>query len=334
MFFIWYYIEEEPMIPNNTTKEDNELSLVDRMKFYEHKTDTEITGIIKPYKSFMIRLDGKNFSNKFVKPFDEVFSHTMLLTAKDLLLTHYRPSCVYVISDEIIAIFPAVCTREDYYSGKNNNTHNYDGCTNKIVSVLSGFVSTRFTYNLMKVLHRNINNFYNENNNYKKLFDSLNLNNELQDWTIDGPTFSFENKIIMFPEINKYEFLNSLIFRFKDSFQNFVSKIAEIKFSTNQLQNISTEKKVEMLIASKYDIFKLYDPHCIYGWLLKLDSAQIITEQGESKINFPVAKVLKLSFSEQLCNLLFTSHWIDIDVKYLESYDFGWSTDNFEKLKI
>jgi hypothetical protein len=130
----------------------------------------------------------------------------------------------------------------------------------------------------------------------------------------------------MFSQNN--DLLNFLIKKNKISFKKFVSIIFDSKFSSEKLEKTTkTTRKLEMLLCKGINIYDIYQPSLIYGWLIKKDNCE------EHKQCYPVAKSVKLLFSEELLRLLFQSYWNNSEfnnIKYLESYDFNWSF-NFYK---
>ena len=107
-------------------KEHTDIST--RMKHYE----TESLSIIKipPYMPFIVRLDGKGFSKLtkgMRKPFDLLFTKSMLLTTSDLL-TEFTAATGYTHSDEISLIFRTSCEKSEFDKNEQQKfTHIFDG---------------------------------------------------------------------------------------------------------------------------------------------------------------------------------------------------------------
>tara|TARA_Y100000780_G_C13652920_1_gene405381 strand:- start:77 stop:397 length:321 start_codon:yes stop_codon:yes gene_type:complete len=102
--------------------------LGDRMKEYESSVENNIESDI----SFLVRLDGKNFSKftkGFKKPFDSNFNHVMEKITHDLI-NKFNVRTGYTSSDEITLIFP-----EKF----NNEKHIYSGRIQKLTSIIGSY---------------------------------------------------------------------------------------------------------------------------------------------------------------------------------------------------
>ena len=125
------------------------LDLGERMKLYENESLS--ISKIPPYKPFIIRLDGRSFSNftsGLRKPFDCNFTKAMVLTTMDLI-TEFYAVCGYTHSDEITIIFKESCTKEEFDKEENKSGHIFDGRSVKLLTVMSGYCSVRFNYHLL-----------------------------------------------------------------------------------------------------------------------------------------------------------------------------------------
>jgi tRNA(His) 5'-end guanylyltransferase len=280
-------------------------SLGDRMKYYESQHEHHITNSQK----YAVRLDGKNFSthmSKLKKPLDYVFSEAMLLTARDLLV-EFKPQSVYVQSDEITAIF-------------DKQEHMFGGRVEKILSVLSGFVSVRFTYNFKKCLVTSVTNCQDPETveRHKIILETIKMY---------GPKYTFDSRLMTYPEEKTREFLNNLYWRSCiDGFRNFVSMVARHHFNQKTLQNKSTKERVEMLASKNVILNKDYRAHVMYGWFIKNEVRDIVTDNGTGTRNFPVAKSFKINYSEDLLQTLFGKNWPqndNMDIEILEVEDFS-----------
>lgn len=114
------------------------ISLGDRIKCYEKSFQT----YIKKNENIVIRLDGDSFSKftkGFRKPFDKILVETMNRTTKDLF-EKFNCCFAYTQSDEITLVI------------KKSNEMILGGKVQKLVSLSSGFCSTKFNKNLRQVL--------------------------------------------------------------------------------------------------------------------------------------------------------------------------------------
>lgn len=305
--------------------EDNNIrnmSLGDRMKYYEKQS--EDTKLIKPYQSYIVRLDGKNFSthtSTLSKPFDDIFTETMLKTAKDLLM-EFHGSTVFVQSDEINIVFKAVCTKNDYDAKLNRSEHIFGGRVWKILSILAGFTSSRFTLNFTELLKDSMMNNINENirNKHEKYLKRLSKDNDGK-FPYSHAKFCFDSRITLIPLDRPFEIVNNLLWRsVHDGYRNFVSGLAYHYFSNKKLKNMKTTERAELLRTEKnIDVDK--EPcHYRYGWFLKLMKMEKVSENGNSYRNIPVAKSLKLHYSPEIEKMIYCKYWDDVsnEIKFEE----------------
>jgi tRNA(His) 5'-end guanylyltransferase len=174
--------------------------LGDRMKYYEKQSESLQT--IPANLPFIVRLDGRAFSNftlQFKKnlPYSVEFKRAMLGVATDLL-HEFKASTVYTHSDEITLIFS-----EQDFTNNASPSHIFNGRCSKLLSLISSYASVSFDRHMSKECEQsNIQQ-------YKHV-----------------PTF--DARIIVFCEKNKYEIVNHMIWRSKgDCTRNFVSMYAE-----------------------------------------------------------------------------------------------------------
>ena len=130
--------------------------LGDRMKQYESEMDLRI----KPYESFVIRLDGRSFSKftkGFSKPFDINFIKVMSMTMGDLV-KKFEAQTGYTHSDEITLIFAPRCSKEEFDlldnlvdNLINNSTNNSTQCA-KIQPVESVQQNQQNQYTQAKII--------------------------------------------------------------------------------------------------------------------------------------------------------------------------------------
>lgn len=292
---------------NNTPMPPN-LTLGDRMKLFEKKSESVVR--VKPYLPFIIRLDGRKFSrvtSSLVKPFDEVFALSMLNTAKDIFAhSGIKSSTVFVQSDEISIVLPALCTYEEYSTTKSAVTHPYDGRQTKLISVLAGYASVRFAYHFETELRKALAS---ETLNDEAIASYNTTINKL--FAKDGAHFSFDGRITVFGIDNDYECLNNLFWRSCiEGHRNFVSMVARAYYSDRQLHKVSTKDQVTKLREEKnVDVYTDFKSHCAYGWLIKGDRTMVGTEHGSVMRTYTVAKSFRMKYSQELVDELFATYW-------------------------
>jgi len=272
----------EEFVPNN---------LDDRMKYYEKK----IQCYIPANRPFMVRLDGRCFSNQtkgLVRPYDEMFAKAMLLTAKDALMEFHAASA-YTQSDEITLIF----------SNNDNKDaeHIFGGRTDKILSLTAGYVSTSFTANFTKLL----------NENYERYESYLNANKNY---------YCFDSRIIIYPEDKTHEIVNNILWRSKyDCYRNFVSRFSEYYFPAKSLNNISTKKRIEKLLKEKNIDLNAFKTHYKYGWFIKRIECDVMTKTGMCIRTKPIAFSVNPKFSDEFLQILLKNKLTD---KEINNFDF------------
>lgn len=213
-------------------------SLGDRMKKAE--VDSLLVSEIKPWEPFLVRLDGKNFSTftrGFIKPFDRNFYTAMVNTMIDAT-TKFQAATGYTHSDEITLIFqPLVSSEEEWNKIPSDRrpTRAYSGRVFKLLTLLSGYVSTRFNVHIAKEVSTQTYGVYEEHfvdkvNSFEQMFDA---------------------RLVMFPD-NPIDFVNHMIWRQRDCYRNAFSQIGRNWFSNKELHKKSTPEVIEML-SSKGD---------------------------------------------------------------------------------
>ena len=170
--------------------------LGDRMKSYE------IDERVPPYKPYVCRLDGKNFS-KFTKglkkPFDPMFTRAMVRTMNDIVVK-FNAATGFCCSDEITLIFSRCCTKDEFDAeeDKNKYTHFYGGRKTKINTILASFCSVRFNSNM-----------------YTELLSSDSQDDYSESFVGKVATMGaiFDSRLLEFPLDKDVEVINHLIWR-------------------------------------------------------------------------------------------------------------------------
>ena len=264
------------------------------MKEYEHSS-LEVTKIL-PYRPFLVRLDGRSFS-KFTyglqKPFDLNFTKAMTLTTSDIV-QEFSACTGYTHSDEITIIFPISCSEEEFTKNQHKSQHIFDGRVMKILTVMSGFCSTRFNFHLAKIVN-------NDEKNYKK--ETLEKINEMR--------ASFDARLLLIPEDNKKEFLNHMIWRsIFDCERNAVSTYARSKFSQKKLTNLNKKDMIELLKTEGINWETDVPIILKHGVFVKKLEYLIDGKDGKKAVRTKVTcKAFKIHFDEFYIKLLFDKYW-------------------------
>lgn len=282
-----YYLIEVTTHKNELDLDD--MNLGDRMKYYEKLTQENPTNIL-PYKPFIVRMDGKNFSKLsklfLNKPFDKIFCKSMIQTASAYLSFDLRPVTAYTHSDEITLIFAPVCTYEEYKSDPKKYCHPFDGKHYKLLSELPSYASIKFVSNMRKNI-LDSNDYYTTEQK-QKLMDLF-----------ENPKTIFDARIIVFPDDKDYEIVNHMIWRSRfDCFRNCVSMYAYHYFSSNVLKNKSTSERIEMLKSKNVDFQNDIPMYEKFGTFIKND---------ENKV--PILKSFYLEFNNDTIDMLFSKTW-------------------------
>jgi len=205
------------------------MSLSDRMKAYEFDQDSTLKN--NPHETYcVIRLDGKGFSKYTKKYFINPF---------DTCLRQLLIDCALQLLEEIDnAKF--IYTQSDEISiiipplpPKANFW--FGGRAQKIVSVAASLLTKSFNK-----LHQTDDEF-------------------IGNATFDARVFQLPTEI---------ELVNYLRFRQKDSFRNYINKIAQHKFGKKQILNIRAKELATKLYGENYEDNPNFQPIFAYGTFL------------------------------------------------------------------
>jgi tRNA(His) 5'-end guanylyltransferase len=270
-----------------------------RMKEYEFNS-LKITNV-HPYQNFIVRLDGRTFStlinplktiaklDHIKKPYHPAFNEAMIHTCHDLLTEYNGVTTAYTHSDEITLIFASVSTQEEYENKKNKSVHDFNGRVIKLLTCLSGFTSVRFTHNLKNELLK-----YGEE---EKRYIERNIEN---------PKFTFDARLLVFPDDKQSEIVNHMIWRSKqDCFKNFVGTYARYYMSDNVLKKINTEERVEKVKSEHNVNIMEMQTFLLYGTYLKKQLINISDENSEK-----VIRTIIVEFSME--KIAYSSEYLDI----------------------
>lgn len=283
-----------------------------RMKMHESQ-QLPLGGKVKNNEYFIIRLDGRSFSNftsGFMKPFDKLFIRAMCYTTADLL-EKFNCATAYCHSDEITLIFP-----KQYPNDQNvvTTSHLFNGRIQKLLSLSAAYCSVRFNYYL--------NNLFDKDNlllNYPTNKYPQSLINR-----ISSCEQMFDARIIIFNDTNNHEIVNHQIWRsVYDCHRNAVQTYGHHYIGHKKILNKNTGEMIKMLESEhniKWDDVPTY---LKYGFYCK---KELYNKEIDGK-TFTRSKVafknFKISFSEKMLDLLLAKYWscVDDSVKELIGED-------------
>jgi len=197
----------------------------ERMKVYEKGLESSLNNTLP----FIVRLDGHRFSKftkGFKKPFDERIYTAMIRTTADLL-RDFSPTLAYTQSDEITLVFMPQLD-------ENNNFKNYifNGRVQKIVSLLAGFTSSRFTYHLSHQTY--------DVESEQNLIDKISM-------------AYFDGRIFNLPD--ESEVLYNIVWRLTDAKRNSKNNLGHIHLTQKEVEGLPPGeilKKLEVLGVDWY----------------------------------------------------------------------------------
>jgi len=240
-----------------------DMPLGDRMKYYEKQYELEISSD----SHLCIRIDGHKFSSfthGFKKPFDDILSKAMELTAMDLL-TEFNAVTSYVQSDEISLIIPTYkdntvdnrkstkhklhkCVKEDW-------KHNYSGRVQKIASLIAGFTTMSFNKHLKK-----LTNAYYVTPDAEYDYVMNIINKKLGNAWFDARVYGVDSD---------EEAFNSIMWRSRDNTKNSKSGFAQAYCSHKQLQNLSSQEQIDFCFETTGKDWNTIEDRYKYGLIIK-----------------------------------------------------------------
>lgn len=219
--------------PQDDPVNDRYVSLGERMKTFE----TDIDHGVPPYHSFIVRIDGKNFSKftkNFKKPYDPRFQELMNQTA-EALLDYFQPSTCYVQSDEISLVFPKLHTKSEYDSLEPSfrKNHLFNGRILKLTSLIASQASVKFNQFLNLIIVSQVVDIHGPTSD---------------DLTIKGPLPIFDARIMQFSESEEHEIVNNLIWRSEiDSHRNCALNYGVYRLGHKTIHGKNVKQIIEML---------------------------------------------------------------------------------------
>jgi len=191
---------------------------------------------LKPHLPFIVRLDGHRFSKftvGFTKPFDKRICDTMIYTTADLV-NEFSATTGYTQSDEITLVFGATCAepgpsaepqKQIEKGTKKQYNMIFNGRTEKIVSLMAGFCSVRFSYHLSTQVG-------NDEKLKQKIFAGY-----------------FDARAIQMSE--PLELSTNILGRMNDCKRNSKNNLAHCHFSKDEVEHLNQQEVVEKLQKEK-----------------------------------------------------------------------------------
>lgn len=265
-------------------------TLKDKCEYYRSLTDYRLM----PNGYILVMLDGKNFSslikNKFEKPFDEWFIHTMNETAKCLCKNLQNIVGAYVQSDEISLVI------------KDNSLTcmPFDGRMCKLLSIIPGFADSIF---LKRIISRFIGEFHSKE--------------EISAFLENMPDYIFDCKVWTVP--NENDAMAWFLYRQIDCIRNSKQQFCQTYLSHNSLHKKHTDEQVELCLKETGKDWNSISDDKKYGRLIYKTQVEMETPEGQpytrSKWEIISSNLIDKNFREYI-----TKQWFN-DKEKEESYE-------------
>lgn len=194
------------------------------------------------------------------------------------------------------------------YITETQSQHIFGGKVRKILSVLAGYTSTRFTINFLNELKESL---LGDNMEYKSNHEKYieKLDGGLKD-SMSNVSFCFDARIIVIPNSEPELAAEILMWRsVYDGYRNFVAGVSRNVFSKKGLNNISTRDRVTMLEEKGINVNDM-PYHMKYGWYVKLLRKEIETEHGSVIRGIPYARSFKIDNGQIYKDLVYSKYWL------------------------
>lgn len=219
--------------------------------------------VIEANKYFTIRLDGKNFSSCvpklkrmgiFEDGYSMKFEMIMKKIAESLPYEFQNVLYVYTQSDEITILFDKIRT--------DDLSHEFSGRRDKLISLISGFVTKTFNLELIKICIELMQNNF-DGNILTQIIDNL-------------PSITFDARIGVYDTLaNAFELI---LWRSHDCSVNGLSQAVYFNNFSNIKKSdackLNTNQKIKLL--EENNMLPLSD-HQAYGTLIKITHTHIET---------------------------------------------------------
>jgi len=273
------------------------MDLGTRMKMYEHQNENSIP----ENEHIIVRIDGHHFSKftkKFNKPFDEIFSNTMIETTKDLT-ERFTAFTGYTQSDEITLVIPSLMDTTNYDVPKNHKphktikkgwTHINNGRTQKIVSLTAAYATMRFNHHFKKFTE-----LYFEQ--YVRNEDSQNDFELIRTYNQSIGNAWFDARVFGVP--SDEEAFNAVLWRIRDCVKNSKSMYAQAYCSHKELMYKNGQEQIDFCLEKTGNDWNEIAEHLKYGTLVKKELYQKETEHGSVQRSQITTTVMKPTFSKE-----------------------------------
>jgi tRNA(His) guanylyltransferase len=287
------------MNQNTTIPSDTKSDLNDRMKKYEAKHDS----VIPSDHYFCVRLDGHTFSKftkGFRKPYDELFSKTMVMCSHDLM-KEFRAQSAYTQSDEITLVFIQA-------NLESKQSHIYNGRIQKIVSLTAAFASVRFNKYLSQYLSE-----YLITNPEQTIYKQATINK------INGCSAYFDARILVFEPELKHEILNHMIWRSpRDCYRNAIQSYACHLFGNKKIHKLNQTKMIELINQKiSWEDVPLWQK---FGVFIKKNLTNVDTEHGTALRSKIMCISFRLIFSDQNVEFFLSDYYLEPTAEKIENF--------------
>ena len=200
-------------------------SLKEKCEYYRSSTDYRLN----KDEYVIVMLDGRSFSkkikNKFNKPFDEIFSHSMDLTTKYLCENIQGCKIGYCQSDEISLVIKV--------SNEQSPFFDYRLC--KLQSICASIATAKFNQlmNGYRMLEWGLQ---------RKRLDILTISNFVK----EQPLYEFDCKAWNVPNSN--DAFAWLLYRQNDCVRNSKQQYAQTYLPYKELRNLNTDEQIKLVL--------------------------------------------------------------------------------------
>ena len=257
-------------------KDLKNLTLGDRMKYYESLTEPRIT----PEKHLILRIDGHHFSKYtkgLKKPFDSILARAMIETTKDLV-ERFDAYTGYTQSDEITLFLPTLKdvtvdnrkkkTHKVHKRIREDWEHSFGGRTQKIVSLVSAFTTMRFNYHFEKEFNEQIQDEYEFFlNSFRETPEEVEFNKRYTRYSEKIGNAYFDCRVFGVPDND--EVFNTFMWRSRDCEKNSRSMMAQSECSHKELHGKTGEEQIQYTLEKTGKDWNKIDDCYKYGTFVK-----------------------------------------------------------------
>ena len=254
--------------------------VADEMKAMEKKDSTKLRSDMP----IVIRLDmrsGGSFVKGLKKPFDKIFTTSMLETAKALAEQVQGTQLVYTGSDEITLLLFNNSEKEHF-------TPFFEGKLQKMVSLTAAIATAEFNKAWLEESNKFLNRLYkptSDDYKYKRTLDE-----KLFKARFDSRAFNiyFDPDLTIPGDI--YDALTSIWWRVNDVTRNSIKMYARSHFSHKQLENVKTRDMLKMLQDIGKDWHRDVSTTNKYGNIIIREAYHGFSYNPKTKENVPTIR--------------------------------------------